>query len=325
MTIRTSPWRAAVAAVLTAASGAALVPAAAQAAAPQVKTQAPGFYRLMLGDFEITVLSDGTVELPMDKLLTNIKPGQLDKMLSRSYLKAPVESSTNAFLINTGTKLVLVDTGAGNLFGPTLGKLQANLKAAGYQPEQIDDVLITHLHPDHLGGLVAGDKRAFPNAVLHLAKAEADFWLSADNMKKAPADAQPMFQQATAMLTPYSTADKFKPFEADAELVPGIKTVATPGHTPGHTVYAVESKGQKLMLWGDIMHLAAVQFADPSVTIQFDSDSKAAAAQRKKAYADAAKAGYWVAAAHLPFPGIGHVGAEGKGYIWFPANYTTKQ
>jgi glyoxylase-like metal-dependent hydrolase (beta-lactamase superfamily II) len=324
MTIRTSPWRAAVAAVLTAASGAALVPATAQAAAPQIKTQAPGFYRLMLGDFEITVLSDGTVDLPMDKLLTNIKPGQLDKLLSRSHLKTPVESSTNAFLINTGTKLVLVDTGAGNLFGPTLGKLQANLKAAGYQPEQIDDVLITHLHPDHLGGLVAGDKRAFPNATLHLAKAEADFWLSADNMKKAPADAQPMFQQATAMLTPYSTADKFKPFEADAELVPGIKTVATPGHTPGHTVYAVESKGQKLMLWGDIMHLAAVQFADPSVTIQFDSDSKAAAAQRKKAYADAAKAGYWVAAAHLPFPGIGHVGAEGKGYIWFPANYTTK-
>ncbi|MFL5346232.1 MAG: MBL fold metallo-hydrolase [Hyalangium sp.] len=324
MTIRTSPWRAAIAAVLTAASGAVLVPATAQAAAPQVKTQAPGYYRMMLGDFEVTALSDGTVDLPMDKLLTNIKPGELDKALARSYLKTPVESSTNAFLINTGTKLVLVDTGAGNLFGPTLGKLQANLKAAGYQPEQIDAVLITHLHPDHQGGLMAGDKLAFPNATVHMAKAEADYWLSADNMKKAPADAQPMFQQTTAMLTPYKTANKIKTFEADTELVPGIKAMATPGHTPGHTVYVVESKGQKLMLWGDLMHLAAVQFADPSVTIQFDTDSKAAAAQRKKAYADAAKQGYWVAGAHIPFPGIGHVGVEGKGYEWFPANYTTK-
>ncbi len=325
MTLRTSPWRAAVAAVLTAASGAVLVPAAAQAAAPQIKTQAPGYYRMMLGDFEITALSDGTVDLPMDKLLTNIKPGVLDKALSRAYLKAPVESSVNAYLINTGSKLVLVDTGAAGLFGPTLGKLMASLKAAGYQPEQIDDVMITHLHPDHVGGLMAGDKRAFPNAVVHVAKAEADFWLSADNMKKAPAEMQSMFQQATAALTPYSKADKLKTFEGDTELVPGIKTLATPGHTPGHTLYAVESKGQKLVLWGDLMHLAAVQFADPSVTIQFDSDSKAAAAQRQKAYADAAKQGYWVAAAHLPFPGIGHVSAEGKGYVWFPANYSNKQ
>jgi glyoxylase-like metal-dependent hydrolase (beta-lactamase superfamily II) len=325
MMIRTSPWRAAVAAVLTAASGAVLVPAAAQAAAPMVKTQAPGYYRMMLGDFEVTALSDGTVDLQMDKLLTNIKPAQLNKALERAHVSVPVESSTNAFLINTGTKLVLVDTGAGNLFGPTLGKLMNSLKAAGYQPEQIDAVLITHLHPDHLGGLVAGDKLAFPNATVHLAKAEADYWTSAENAKKAPAEAQSMFQGATAMLTPYSTANKLKPFEGDTELVPGIKAINTPGHTPGHSVYSVESKGQKLVLWGDLMHIAAVQFPDPSVTIQFDSDSKAAAAQRKKAYADAAKQGYWVAAAHLPFPGIGHITAEGKGYAYFPANYTTKQ
>jgi glyoxylase-like metal-dependent hydrolase (beta-lactamase superfamily II) len=325
MMMRTSPWRAAVAAVLTAASGAVLVPAAAQASAPMVKTQAPGYYRMMLGDFEITALSDGTVDLPFDKLLTNIKPGQVDKALARAFLKTPVESSTNAYLINTGSKLVLVDTGAGNLFGPTLGKLLINLKAAGYQPEQVDAVLITHMHPDHIGGLSAGDKPAFPNATVHAAKADAEYWLSADNMKKAPAEAQQFFQGAMAMLTPYSTANKLKPFEGDTELVPGIKALNTPGHTPGHSVYAVESKGQKLVLWGDLMHIAAVQFPDPAVTIQFDVDSKAAAAQRKKAYADAAKQGYWVAAAHLSFPGIGHLGAEGKGYVFFPANYSTKQ
>jgi len=325
MTIRTSPWRAAVAAVLTAASGAALVPATAQAAAPMVKTQAPGYYRMMLGDFEVTALSDGTVDLPMDKLLTNIKPAQLDKALSRAHLKTPVESSVNAYLINTGSKLVLVDAGAGALFGPTLGKLVANMKAAGYQPEQVDAVLITHLHPDHIGGLVAGDKLAFPNATVHVAKADADFWLSADNMKKAPAETQSMFQQATAMLNPYSTAGKLKPFEGETELVPGIRSIATPGHTPGHSLYAAESKGQKLVIWGDLMHLAAVQFPDPSVTIQFDTDSKAAAAQRKKAYAEAAKQGYWVGVAHISFPGIGHLATEGKGYAWVPVNYSTKQ
>ncbi|MFL5346364.1 MAG: MBL fold metallo-hydrolase [Hyalangium sp.] len=325
MKMRTSPWRAAVAALLTAASGAALVPATAQAAAPLVKTQAPGYYRVMLGDFEVTALSDGTVELPVDKLLTNIKPAALEKALTRAYLKAPVETSVNAFLINTGSKLVLVDTGAGTLYGPTLGKLVSNLKEAGYQPEQVDAVLITHMHPDHIGGLMAGDQRTFPNATVHVDKADVDYWLSADNMTKAPAEMQGMFQGATAMLTPYVKADKLKPFTGDTELVPGIKAMGAHGHTPGHSTYAVESKGQKLVLWGDLLHVASVQFADPSVTIQFDSDSKAAAAQRKKAFADAAKQGYWVGAAHVSFPGIGHVTPEGKGYEYFPANYSTKQ
>lgn len=324
MKLRTSPWRAAVAALLTAASGAALVPATAQAAAPLVKTQAPGFYRTMLGDFEITALSDGTIELPVDKLLTNVKPNAVEKALARAYLKAPVETSVNAFLINTGSKLVLVDTGAGTLYGPTLGKLVANLKAAGYQPEQVDAILITHMHPDHIGGLMTGDQRTFPNATVHVDKADADYWLNADNAKKAPAEAQGMFQGATAMLTPYAKADKLQTFTGDAELMPGIKTVATHGHTPGHNNYAVESNGQKLVLWGDLLHVASVQFPDPSVTIQFDSDSKAAMAQRKKAFADASKAGYWVGAAHVSFPGIGHVGPETKGYEYYPANYSTK-
>lgn len=325
MKMRTSPWRAAVAALLTAASGAVLVPATAQAAAPLVKNQAPGFYRVMLGDFEVTVLSDGTVDLPVDKLLTNIKPNAVEKALTRAYLKAPVETSVNAFLINTGEKLVLVDTGAGTLFGPTLGKLVANLKAAGYQPEQVDAILITHMHPDHVGGLMTGEQRTFPNATVHVDKADADYWLNADNMQKAPADAQGMFQGAMGMLTPYSKADKLKTFTGDTELVPGIKSIGAHGHTPGHSNYAVESKGQKLVLWGDLLHVASVQFADPSVTIQFDSDSKAAAAQRKKAFADAAKQGYWVGAAHVSFPGLGHVAPEGKGYEYYPTNYTTKQ
>ncbi len=295
---------------------------AAHAAAPQLKTSAPGFYRMMLGDFEITALSDGTVALPVDKLLTNTTKGQVDKALAAAFVKAPLETSVNAYLVNTGSKLVLVDAGAAGLFGPTLGKLLANVKAAGYQPEQVDAVVITHMHPDHVGGLMAGDKLAFPNATVHADKRDAEMWLSKATLDKAPADAKGFFQGAMASLNPYVQAGKFKPFDGSTELVPGIRAQAAHGHTPGHTVFVAESKGQKLVFWGDLMHVAAVQFAQPSVTIQFDTDSKAAAAQRKKAYADAAKNGYWVAASHLAFPGIGHLRTEGAGYRFIPANYT---
>jgi glyoxylase-like metal-dependent hydrolase (beta-lactamase superfamily II) len=298
--------------------------APAQATGPQVKTQAPGYYRLMLGEFEVTALSDGTVDLPVDKLLTGAKPGEVQKALRRDYLSAPVETSVNGYLINTGAKLVLIDTGAAALFGPTLGKLVANLKAAGYQPEQVDEIYITHLHPDHVGGLLADDKAAFPNAVVRMDKRDADFWLSADELAKAPADSKGFFQGAQAAIKPYQAAGRVKPFDGDTELVPGVRAIAARGHTPGHTIYAVESQGKKLMVWGDLMHVAAVQFPDPSVTIAFDTDSKSAAPQRKKAFADAARNGYWVAIAHVPFPGLGHVRSDGRGYAWVPVNYSSK-
>jgi glyoxylase-like metal-dependent hydrolase (beta-lactamase superfamily II) len=295
---------------------------AVHAAAPQVKTSAPGFYRVMVGDIEVTALSDGTVPLPMDTLLTNVAPDQLQKAFAKSYIKAPVETSVNAYLVNTGQKLVLIDTGAAKLFGPTLGNLQASLKAAGYSPEQVDEVYITHMHGDHVGGLMNGDKIAFANATVRADKHDADFWLSQANMDKAPADGKGMFQGAMASINPYVKAGKFKSFEGNTELVPGVKAMGSHGHTPGHTTYVVESKGQKMVFWGDLMHVAAVQFENPSVTIQFDSDSKAAAEQRKLAYADAAKNGYLVGVAHISFPGIGRVRAEGNGYVWLPINYS---
>ena len=293
----------------------------AHAVAPQVKTQAPGFYRVMLGDFEVTALSDGTVALPVDKLLTGTTPAKTTKTLARNFLKAPLDTSVNGYLVNTGSKLVLIDTGAAGLFGPTLGNLLANLKAAGYQPEQVDEIYITHMHADHVGGLMAGDKLAFPNAIVRADKHDADFWLSQANLDKAPADAKGFFQGAMASMNPYVAAGKFKAFEGDTELVPGVKAVATPGHTPGHSIYKVESKGQTLLLWGDLMHVAAVQFAEPGVTIQFDTDSQSAALQRKRAYAEAAKQGYMVGSAHISFPGLGHLRAQGKGYEWLPVNY----
>jgi glyoxylase-like metal-dependent hydrolase (beta-lactamase superfamily II) len=298
----------------------------ASAAAPLVKTQAPGYYRLMVGDFEVTAISDGTVKLPVKTLLTNTTPAKTTAALKAAFLGGDtVETSVNTYLINTGAKLVLIDTGAAGLFGPTLGNLVANMKASGYQPEQVDEIYITHMHPDHVGGLMSGGVVAFPNATLRIDKAESDFWLSEANMNAAPAASKGFFQGAMGSVNPYVAAGKLKPFEGTTELTPGIKAMASHGHTAGHNVYMVESKGEKLMLWGDLMHVAAVQFDNPAITIQFDSDSKSAAKERAKAYADAAKQGYLVGATHIAFPGLGHVktGTGGKAYSWVPLNYSS--
>ena len=295
----------------------------AHAGAPQVKSQAPGYYRMMVGDIEITALSDGTVALPVDKILMHTTPAKVGKALAAQGIALPAETSVNGYLVNTGTKLVLVDTGAAGLFGPTLGKLAANLKAAGYQPEQVDEVYITHMHPDHVGGLMNGEQLVFPNATVRADQKDVDFWFSKPNFAAAPDSAKGFFQGAMASLNPYMAAGKFKPFDGDTELVPGVRAHASHGHTAGHSTYVIESKGQKLVLWGDLMHVGAVQFADPSITIQFDTDQKAAAIQRKAAFADAAKNGYLIAAAHLSFPGIGHVQTQGKGYSFTPVNYSS--
>jgi glyoxylase-like metal-dependent hydrolase (beta-lactamase superfamily II) len=293
------------------------------AAGPQQNGQAPGWYRMPLGAFEITALSDGTVNLPVDKLLTNVPLAQVRASLARAYLRPPVETSVNGYLVNTGSKLVLIDSGAAGLFGPTLGKLLANLKASGYTPEQVDEVFVTHMHADHVGGLATPDGKAvFPNATVRAHAKEAGFWLDQATMDKAPASMKDFFKGAMASLKPYVDAGKLKTFNTNDELVPGIRAMAAPGHTPGHTVYVVQSNGAKMVMWGDLMHVAAVQFPDPKVTIQFDTDPKSARPQREKAYADAAKNGYFVAVAHVSFPGIGQLRPDGKGYRWLPANYT---
>jgi glyoxylase-like metal-dependent hydrolase (beta-lactamase superfamily II) len=294
----------------------------AAAAAPIVKTAAPGYYRMMLGDFEVTALSDGTFAMPVLDLLINTTPEQVKQALAKVYLTSPVEASVNAFLINTGSKLNLIDTGAGKLFGPTLGNVVANLKASGYQPEQVDEIYITHMHADHIGGLMSGDKLAFPNAVLRTDKSDADYWLSQQNLDQAPADAKGSFQNAMASVDPYAKAGHFKPFAGNGELVPGIRSVATHGHTAGHNCYLIESKGQKLIVLGDLIHVAAVQFADPSITMKYDSEPTAAIAARETIFADAAEHGILLAGAHLSFPGLGHLRPQGNGYTWIPVNYT---
>jgi len=316
--IRTLP---ALLAVFAAIAFCALPPAPAVAAAPMAKTQAPGYYRMMLGDFEVTVLNDGFIDLPVDTLLKQ-PPAKTQAAIAKQFLAIPLETSVNAFLVNTGTKLVLIDTGTGGNFGPTAGRLLANLQAAGYRPEQVDDIFITHFHGDHVGGLTANGQAVFPNAVVHADKRESGHFLSQAAMDKAPADAQGTFKLAMAQLKPYVDAGHFQAFETSAEIVPGVRSWETPGHTPGHSSYIVQSKDRKMIVTGDLIHVAAVQFDDPTVTIDFDVDRPAAEKQRLAVFAQAAKEGDLIAGAHLQFPGLGHLHASGKGYQFVPVNYT---
>jgi glyoxylase-like metal-dependent hydrolase (beta-lactamase superfamily II) len=309
-------------AAIAAAAAMALAAMPAQAAAPFAKFQAPGFYRTTLGDFEVTVLNDGTLDLPVSQLLKQA-PAKTDAALAKSFEKSPLQTSVNGFLINTGSKLVLIDTGAASLFGPTLGQLLGNLKASGYKPEQVDEIYISHMHGDHVGGLAANEQRVFPNAIVRAGKLDADYYLNPANLEKAPAEAKDNFQGPMVSINPYVKAGKFQPIVANSELVPGIKSYFNGGHTPGHITYVVESKGQKLVLLGDLLHVQAVQFDNPGVGIQFDTDSKIAIAERKEAFAAAAKGGYLIGAPHLSFPALGHVRSNGKGgYQFVPVNYT---
>lgn len=156
------------------------------AAAPMQWTEAPGFYRIALGQFEVTALSDGTISLPLDRLLANITADRAREALASRFQSVSSETSVNAFLVNTGERLVLIDAGDPAGLRPGLGKLVANLRAAGYEPEQVDDVLITHMHRDHVGGLSTGGKATFPNATIHLAAHEAAYWLDDNNKAAAP-------------------------------------------------------------------------------------------------------------------------------------------
>lgn len=300
-----------------------VMPPLARAEAPQVQTQVPGYYRTQLGDFEVTALYDGAIELET-KLLKNARPQDLNALLARMFVGNPkMQTAVNAYLINTGKNLVLVDTGAAKLFGPSLGNIAANLKAAGYSLEQVDTVVLTHLHADHMGGLNdAGGQPIFPKARILAAQEDNDFWLSEKVAAAAPEGMQPFFKLSRDSAAPYLAKGQWATFAAGSELVPGIQAVKANGHTPGHTAFAVESKGQKLLIWGDLVHAHAVQFAKPGVSIEFDVDQKQAIATRKAIMKEAAASKVLVGGMHLPFPGLGHVRAEGKGsYAWVPVEF----
>lgn len=295
--------------------------AAVPVAPPAVLLQTPGVYRFMVGNVRVTALSDGTVPIDLHVLLHGTTAAQTDTVLRRSFLVNPVEASINAFLLETGTRRVLVDTGAGDLFGPgNGGKLVESLKAAGTDPAQIDDILITHVHTDHSGGLVRNGQMIFSKAIVHAGKADVDFFLDPANGSKTGYDAR-YFVEAAKTLKLYVDAGRVRPFTGRAAIIPGITAEVRAGHTPGSVFYTLESRGERVVFIGDIVHVGAVQFANPAVTITFDLDPAKAALVRKQAFAEFTRALTLIAAPHLPFPGVGHLRAHTPGYEFVPVAY----
>jgi len=289
-----------------------------------VKTQAPGYYRMMLGQYEVTALCDGFIDLDV-KMLTNASEKEIQTLLSRMFVGSPkMPVAVNAYLINTGSKLILVDAGAAKVFVPTLGSVIQNLKAAGYDPAQIDAVMISHMHGDHVGGLLDGSgKPAFSNAVVYVSKGENDFWLSPAVAEKAPAEYKKYFKMARDLAAPYIALGKWKTF-GDGEMpVPDVKAVLIPGHTPGHTAYEVSDGKESLLITGDMVHSLAVQFPRPDVAFEYDTDKKQAVSVRQALFKSAAERKVLVAGMHLPFPGIGRIRSDGNNaYTWVPVEYS---
>src|ERR1700687_832336 len=298
-------------------------PNAAPANAPQHHDQQAGFYRLKVGDLEVTALYDGTGVF--DPHWLNGTKETMDGVV-KALQEDPhmLDVVDGGFLVNTGKQLVLVDAGAGTWWGGgALGRLEGSLRSAGYTPEEIDLVLLTHLHSDHVGGLTTQDgKRVFPNAEVYVAKSESDFWLSPEIAAKAPKDAQGFFQSAQAIAAPYIKAGKWHTFGGSEKIVDGMELVPLSGHTPGHTGYEFSSKGQKILFWGDIVHALRVQLQRPEVTAVFDIDQAAAAATRHQLLTRLAREAVLIAGPHMNFPALGRLHKEGSGYSWAPVVFT---
>ena len=301
-------------------AGAACMSSPALAKMPLAKAQAPGFYRRNLGAFEVTAALDGDLDLELSLFTGDQK--DIEKLSAQSYQSSPPRIHCNAFAVNTGEKLYLVDTGSGALMGSSLGRAAANLVLAGINLDQIDAVLLTHLHPDHVGGLTVEGRPAFKNADIYVSEDDAKFWLSAEVADKAPAQMKPFFQMARDAIKPY--AHRLKPLPKKGEIASGVTVISLPGHTAGHTGYLFSSGKDQMLVWGDIVHNAALQFARPEITLAFDTDQQQAAQARKRAFDMAATDRLLVAGMHLPWPGIGYVEKSGELYRYHPDFWSTR-
>jgi len=311
-----------VAALLVALASFVAVPNATLAAGPQHHDQVPGFYRLKVGDLEVTALFDGPGVFNANWLNgQNTKDGVLKALQDDPHL---LDVADAGYLVNTGKQLILVDAGSGTWFGGgRFGHLLANLRIAGYTPEEVDIVLVTHLHSDHIGGLTTQDgKIVFPNADIYVAKADNDFWLSQEIAAKAPKEAQEFFQSAQGIAPPYIKTGKWHTFTDSDQIVDGMKIVPLRGHTPGHTGYEFSSQGKKILFWGDVMHVQRLQLPDPKITVVFDVDPTAAAVTRDQLLRKLASEDVLIAGPHMIFPGLGRLHTEGSAYHWAPVAFT---
>jgi glyoxylase-like metal-dependent hydrolase (beta-lactamase superfamily II) len=279
----------------------------------------PPIYRFRVGKIEVTALADGTLPMEREVFPEAVKdPYTADRLLALSALpKGPVPTFVNTYLVNTGERLMLVDAGTGPSldFGPNLGRLPAHLSAAGIDPKSIDAVVLTHMHPDHAGGLAPGGVAAFPNAELVVMAAEHAFWTDETIAAQAPDAAKPFFRMAQAAVKPYEARTRKL---AGGEAAPGVTLEAAPGHTPGHALVRVQSGSDQLVIWGDVVHSAAFQFERPDWSLAFDTDQDQAAKTRRRVFDMAAADRLLVAGMHLPFPGLGRVTRRDQAYAYVP-------
>ncbi|GGF52850.1 MBL fold metallo-hydrolase [Azorhizobium oxalatiphilum] len=302
------------------------LPAAATAAGPASKppvprAQVPGVYRIPVGDSVITAIADGYGTLPLAAVTGATRP-EADA-LGRAAFVPPgdLPIDFNAYLIETPKRRILVDTGGGTALGAGAGKLNRNLAAAGIDPKSIDVLLITHLHLDHIGGmLTAAGAPAFPNAELLVHAKERAYWTDDAMRTRAPADFRGAFDAARAALNAYARRTTL--LERDGqEVVSGVTIMELPGHTPGHVGVRVASGARQHLIWGDIIHVPHLQFAQPAWGVVFDVDGALAVKTRKAMLDMAAADGLDVSGMHLVFPGPGHVVRSGNAYAFAPARW----
>ncbi|MEX1829725.1 MBL fold metallo-hydrolase [Luteibacter sp. CQ10] len=273
--------------------------------------------RYRFGSITVTALCDGQFALATHDVL-RAGQGPLDVLLGQARLDDIVPSHVNAFLIDDGKHRTLIDVGAGDLQDDTLGQMQARLEAAGHGVDDIDTILLTHLHPDHIGGLTRRGEAVFPRATVHVAGDEARFWMGESARDDVDASVVATFAHARTILRPYMDAGRYRTFEPRATWHGYLRAEALAGHTPGHTGYRLRMDTGDVIFCGDLFHVAGVQLADPSVTVRYDSHPAQAHSAREAFLAKACARGDLVAAAHAPFPGIGSVARGARGYAWIP-------
>lgn len=280
-------------------------------------TQIPGVYHRRVGDITITGISDGYLDGNLD-VLRNIDKEEARQILAENFRPAR-RTAVNCFLIYTAGQLALVETGCGRYMANTGGQLLKNLAAAGVDPASIGSVLLTHMHPDHSAGLtdMATGRRNFPNAELVMHENEPRHWFDDAAMAKGDEREKKLFFQAGREQTvPYR--DRWRLFQK-GEVLPGVTAVPIPGHTPGHTGYMINSGGESLLIWGDIVHVPELQTARPEVCMAFDTDKAQAEATRRRIFDMVATDRLLVTGMHLHFPGFTHLVRQGTGYRLIPA------